>query len=503
MGLYVQSLDHLPADAHRNYYVYLLDYGWPEPLGEALASNFQRMAEIAEKNNAVVIHSHNRVHFADQVLSWHHVNGEEASQVLPAILITNRNPHLFRESHLEDGSGIVEPDLKLILIPLQKFCSNTAEVTALIGRLFEDIKAGKALTEFRVGRKVRKGGKAKADALVLEPVKGGTSISMSDVINFLQGIPGEQVQAETRVQKTVHPVHFEDFSGEQFERLVFAYVNRLKKWDKIAWLGQTGSDGGRDIWAEDGKTSYCYQCANYQQIVFKKVADDIRKLSANKTIPDKLIVVCGNTVSAEMRKKISDYALRFGINDTQVWSGVELEEKLRSESPDLLQRFVKGETFPENTQALMLDTQSSPVSDEEILTLLTECLDRPAFTTSFRNESNIPDFEKAITDTIEVLNTGMHRLRDGTFIRKIPSRHQVNDADLKKELSAITQLVVHLRDTFNMYQKNGEIRRCACDKPDCPTWMLSDKACEDMDRIREDIFQKFKQIHPAFNLQIH
>jgi hypothetical protein len=502
MGLYVQSLDHLPADAHRDYYVYLLDYGWPEPLGEALTNNFQRMAEMAEKSNAVVIRSTNRVHFADQVLSWHSVNGENAGKMLPAILITNRNPHLFRETRSENNTEPIESNLKLILIPLQKFCKNPDEVTTLTIRLFADIKAGKQLRDFKVGRKVRKGGKAKAEAMILEPAKKTPSITMTDVINFLQSRTGQHHnEPGNKMQKTVHPVHFEDFSGEQFERLVFAYVNRRKNWNKIEWLGQTGGDGGRDIWAEDGIESHCYQCANYQQMVFKKASDDIRKLSANKTIPDKLIVVCGSTVSPEMRTKIANYALRYAIKDTQVWSGVELEEKLRKEASDLLERFVKGEAFPENAQPLILNTKPSEVSDLEIIQLMTECFDRPAFTTAFRNESNIPAFEQAITDTIEVLNTGMHRLRDGTLIRKIPSRHQLSDANLRNELSLITQLVVRLRDTFNKLRSDKEIKQCPCGKSDCTTWILSDKACNEMDSIRKEIFKEFKKIHPPFTLQ--
>ncbi len=99
MGLYVQSLENLPADTSKNYYIYLLDYGWSEPLGEALSKNFERMAEIAEGNNAVVIRSKNRVHFEDEVLSWHNINGEDAGKILPAILITNRNPHKFKERY--------------------------------------------------------------------------------------------------------------------------------------------------------------------------------------------------------------------------------------------------------------------------------------------------------------------------------------------------------------------------------------------------------------------
>ena len=43
---------------------------------------------------------------------------------------------------------------------------------------------------------------------------------------------------------TVNPVHFEDFSGEQFERLVFAYHLRTESWRELEWYGQVGSDLG-------------------------------------------------------------------------------------------------------------------------------------------------------------------------------------------------------------------------------------------------------------------
>lgn len=41
--------------------------------------------------------------------------------------------------------------------------------------------------------------------------------------------------------RTVRSVHFKDFSGAEFERLVFAYHVRVG-WSDLAWYGQTGSD---------------------------------------------------------------------------------------------------------------------------------------------------------------------------------------------------------------------------------------------------------------------
>lgn len=67
------------------------------------------------------------------------------------------------------------------------------------------------------------------------------------------------------------------------------------------------------------------------------------------------------------------------------------------------------------------------MTDKQIINELIDCFDRPAFQTIFHREVNIHDFGKAITDTVEVLNTGIHRLRDGTLIKQASSRHQIED----------------------------------------------------------------------------
>jgi len=55
MGLYVHSLSRLPFGSERDYYVYVLDYGWHEPLGDALRGNFPHMADLAARNDAALI----------------------------------------------------------------------------------------------------------------------------------------------------------------------------------------------------------------------------------------------------------------------------------------------------------------------------------------------------------------------------------------------------------------------------------------------------------------
>ncbi|OCA02737.1 hypothetical protein [Akkermansia glycaniphila] len=185
MGLYIQSLENIPPHAKRDYFIYLLDYGWHEPLGQALKDNYEKMAAIAAKNKAVVIRGTEAVHFEDEVLSWHHINGESAKDLLPAILITNKHPMYFRE---KESSRAISRDasLKMILIPLGKFCQTTADVISLIHQLFNDVQSGKDLNDFQIAKEKKHGvGKAIVDSLVLEPNFAGIGINIKKLIGWL------------------------------------------------------------------------------------------------------------------------------------------------------------------------------------------------------------------------------------------------------------------------------------------------------------------------------
>ncbi|TND08851.1 MAG: hypothetical protein FD123_1705 [Bacteroidetes bacterium] len=305
------------------------------------------------------------------------------------------------------------------------------------------------------------------------------------------------------MEKTVMRIHFSDRPGVEFERLTFAYASRQKDWDKIEWLGQVGHDGGRDVWGEYKNESTCYLCANHSQLTINKAKGDIDTLAKKKTVPNNLVVVCGGTVSANLRKKVQDYGKDAGAKTVEVWSGVEFEEKLRKETPELIKRFVEGEPFPDSPVDLIKAAKDTAnKSDQDILELLGECIDRPAMTTRLEMESSLPNFQKGLEDIIEVLNTGVHRLRSGEVIRTIPSRHRIADKNMKKKLSHITNLVVQLRDTFVSLKKKKEIRPCGCGNDDCPTFMLSPEACRIMDGKRREILDEFRKLNPDFKAKL-
>jgi hypothetical protein len=194
MGLHVHSLTNIPKSENRDYFIYLLEYGWNESLGQALNENFNKMAERAANSRSVVIKGTEISHFENEVFSWHHINNEQGEDILPAILITNAHPSYFLESifSFKQKRGLFresdEGDIKLILVPLKKFCRTTTEVVSLIERLFIDIETQRDLSEFKIAKEVKKGvGSAIADSIILEPNLSGIGFSFKKLGSYLRG----------------------------------------------------------------------------------------------------------------------------------------------------------------------------------------------------------------------------------------------------------------------------------------------------------------------------
>jgi hypothetical protein len=181
MGLMIHSLGELPFEVHRGYYVYLLDYGWQEENISSIHENFGRLSDLASRSDAVVIRGTVGSHFADEVLSWHHVNGQDAEDILPAILITTRHPHEFMVS--EDNAGLAH---SMLLISLRNYCKSPGDAVPLIEKLFHDIKDRKNLIDFTVTKELKRGkGGALVDALILQPNVGGIGVDVKSIFSFL------------------------------------------------------------------------------------------------------------------------------------------------------------------------------------------------------------------------------------------------------------------------------------------------------------------------------
>lgn len=139
--------------------------------------------------------------------------------------------------------------------------------------------------------------------------------------------------------------------------------------------------------------------------------------------------------------------------------------------------------------------------DKQIVADLVRCFDRPAFVTPFRLESNLPNFEKAIVDTIQAVNTGIYCLRDGTEIGRIKSRFSISDQKLKEIMGQIVNDLIILRIKYQGFLKTGDIRRCSCGREDCGVHTFSEAACFEMDSIRKQILNQLNCLSPQSKIQ--
>ena len=297
---------------------------------------------------------------------------------------------------------------------------------------------------------------------------------------------------------TVRRVHFEDFGGAEFERLVFAYHVRAG-WSDLAWYGQTGSDQGRDIVGTeplDGAPPRhtVIQCVNRSVLAQAKAEQDMSKAVAAPTgRPDAFRFVCRSSVSAERRDAVTAAAHRLGVHHVTVWSGAEFEENLRLRGEDLLRRFCAGEAFPDGEGELRRFVDDFPgMTDREALHLMAAVFDRPAFTTPIHEESSLPAFLQAIEDTIRALNTGVWHTREGAEIRRIPSLHHLRDARTRAGVAKAVQHVDELRRVFVARRRDGSIKPCGCGQESCPVFMVQPRAAVELDRARTRALDAFR-----------
>lgn len=311
------------------------------------------------------------------------------------------------------------------------------------------------------------------------------------------------------IARTVQRVHFEDFGGPEFERLVFAYHLRAG-WRDVAWYGQTGSDLGRDIVGTelfDDRPSRrtVIQCVNRAGLTNAKAKTDMKKaVGAPTGVPDAFKFVCRGAVSSERRDAISTAGRQLGLKFVDIWSGVEFEEALRLRAEFLLQRFVEGVVFPDAEADLRRFVDDFPdLSDDDALRMMAAVFDRPAFRTPFAAESQLPAFQQAIEDTIRALNTGVWRTRDGAEIRRIPSLHNVRDEHIRAGLARVVRELDEVRRLFKLHLTHGGVQHCSCGDPSCPTFIVQPHAAKELDRARSVALSTFSRLWPTFDVCVY
>lgn len=311
-----------------------------------------------------------------------------------------------------------------------------------------------------------------------------------------------------RIARTVRPIHFEDFGGAEFERLVFAY-HLCDGWTDLAWFGQTGSDQGRDIigihpFDDQPDERTVIQCVNRDRLTQAKAEKDMAAaVNAPTGKPDAFKFVCRGNVSAQRRDEVCSAAAKLGVSNVTIWSGIEFEEHLRLRAEFLLRRLIDGVPFPDTEVELRnFVDQFQDVDDTQALAMLARAFDRPAFRTPFHQESNLHAFQQAIDDTIRVFNTGIWQTREGVEIHRLPSLHHIRDAGIRDALGLTVRELDRLRRRFKELLVSGEIRHCGCGNPACPTFMLTDAAARELDQARDRVLAAFRKPYPALNVAL-
>jgi len=93
-------------------------------------------------------------------------------------------------------------------------------------------------------------------------------------------------------------------------------------------------------------------CANWKRVTSTKFISDLDTAIESGGLPHEFIAVCGGSVSTDIRDKIEAHARAKGVTISDVWAGVEFEERIRRDAESLLRRFVGGEVFPDDARSL-------------------------------------------------------------------------------------------------------------------------------------------------------
>lgn len=110
--------------------------------------------------------------------------------------------------------------------------------------------------------------------------------------------------------------------------------------------------------------------------------------------------------------------------------------------------------------------------DASYLELLRRAFDRPAFSTPFKQEGRMEDFEKAIDDTVLALNTGVLRTRDNQVVADVGfGKSAVLVPEWRTQLCEMESQLLAFRGYLRRALDEGRIKSCGshcyCGDDDC------------------------------------
>lgn len=144
---------------------------------------------------------------------------------------------------------------------------------------------------------------------------------------------------------------------------------------------------------------------------------------------------------------------------------------------------------------------TQPIDDQEALAQLARIFDRPAFYTPIAQESSLPAFKQAITDSIKAIGTGIWQTRDGRELGRLRSRHEFTDVDIRRGLAETERALAALRAGFDDMMRKGRIKPCGCGLADCPVYFVQSDAARELEDLRWEVLDAFKKVYPPFEIR--
>jgi hypothetical protein len=147
------------------------------------------------------------------------------------------------------------------------------------------------------------------------------------------------------VMSTRKPLHFDDLSPLEFERMCLWLVER-KGYLRPQHLGEAGSEQGRDIVAyrptDAGEELWYLQCKRHKHIdapTLKREIDTYNALAEQDPLkrPDGIVFVTSAVLSARIRDKVGAYCQDHGYA-CEFWAHTELDMWVKKH-PDIVQEF--------------------------------------------------------------------------------------------------------------------------------------------------------------------
>ena len=143
------------------------------------------------------------------------------------------------------------------------------------------------------------------------------------------------------ITRTKHQLPFDRLSSEDFERLCFWLVE-AEGFENVEYLGEGGSEQGRDIVAYRNNRRWVFQCKRVAQFGPKAVEREIEKLDSvpETEKPDELVFIVTRPVTARTRTHARKL---WGSKEScHFWAGAELDRRVKQQH-DIISEFFAEE----------------------------------------------------------------------------------------------------------------------------------------------------------------